>query len=72
MPHKLGKLGNHRKLGNFKKIPEMLEIIEEVLRRPPKKQVLIAVLQNCKKLAVSHSIEKPGLLDFLELSKYFI
>ena len=47
-------------------------IIEEVLRRPPKKQVLIAVLQNYKKSAVSHSIEKPVLLDFLELSKYFI
>ena len=35
---------------------------------PPKSQTLTAVLQNCEKSAVTHFIEKPKLLNFMDFS----
>ena len=43
----------------FKKLPEMLVIEEQVVSRPPKRQFLLVVLQNCKKSAVKHFILNP-------------
>ena len=37
----------------------MLGYDEEVLNRPPKKQISTFVLQNCEKSTVKHFIEKP-------------
>ena len=40
----------------------------QVPSRPPKKQILSFVLENSKKSVVKHPIEKPVLLNFLNLS----
>ena len=40
----------------------------QAISRPPKRQILTVKLQNCKKSAVKHSIEKPVILNFLNLS----
>ena len=42
----------------------MLGIDRQVLCRPPERQTLLVVLQNCEKSAVKYSIEKPMLLNF--------
>ena len=44
---------------------------DKVLSRSFKKQIMIIVLQNSKKSAVKHSIEKPMLLNFVNLSTIF-
>lgn len=44
---------------------------DKVRSRSFKKQIMIIVLQNSKKSAVKHSIEKPMLLNFVNLSKIF-
>ena len=47
----------------------MLGIDGKVLMRPPKRQIFLAVLQNCKKTAVKHYLEKRFLRNFMDLSK---
>ena len=48
-----------RKLGNFKEIHKIFRIDEQILSRPPKRQVLRVVSQNCEKPAAKYFIEKP-------------
>ena len=36
----------------------MFRIEDEVLTRPPKRQILTLMLQNCETSAVNHSIKK--------------
>ena len=43
----------------------------KVANRPPKWQILTVVLENWGKLAANHLIEKPALLNFVNLSKLF-
>ena len=62
------ELSNYLRLGNLKEISEMLGIDGKVLNRQPKKKILTVMLQNCKKSAVKHSIEKLMSLNFLGLS----
>ena len=50
----------------------MLGIDGKILNRPPKKQVLTAVLKNWERSAVKHFIEKPILLNLLDLSAIFV
>ena len=45
----------------------MLGIDGKVLMRPPKRQIFLAVLQNCKKTAVKHYLEKRFLRNFVDL-----
>ena len=49
----------------------MLAFDGEVYDQPPKKQISTVVLQNCDKSAVKHFIEKPMLLNFLDLRTIF-
>ena len=44
---------------------------DKVLSQVPQKHILTVVLQNCQKSTVKHSIEKPMLLNFLDLSTIF-
>ena len=60
-----------RKLGNFKKIPDMFLTNDKVLRPPSKRQILTVVLQNCEKPAVKHSIGKPMLLNLVDFTTRF-
>ena len=60
-----------RKLGNFKKIPEMLEFDGELPVVHPKAKFDVFWQKNCKNSAVKHSIEKPVLLNFVNLSPTF-
>ena len=46
----------------------MLGTDSKVPSRPPTSQNFTPVLQNCEKSAVKHSIEKPMLLNFVDLS----
>ena len=57
-----------RKLGNFKKIPEMLGFDGDYSAAHPKAKCWWFLVKNCKKSAVKHSIEKPSLLNFKNLS----
>ena len=43
----------------------------KVISRPPKRQILTVLLQNCKKSAVKRFIEEPMLPDFVDLSSIF-
>ena len=43
----------------------------KVPSRPPEKQILTVVLNNYEKSAIKHSIEKPMLLNFVDLSTIF-
>ena len=52
------KISDFRNLRNFEDIPEMFGIDGQVLSRPPKRQILTVVLQNFKKSAIKHSVEK--------------
>ena len=54
-----------RRSATFKKISEFLGIDGQVLSRPPKRQILIFVVQNCENSAVKHSIDISTLLCFL-------
>ena len=54
-----------RKLGDIKQIPEILGTDGKVLSWSRKNQILTAVLQNCKKSAMKHSIDKPILFNFV-------
>ena len=49
----------------------MVKIDRKVLSRPAKKKILTVLLHNFKKSAVTHSIEKPMLLNFVDLSTIF-
>ena len=60
-----------RTLGNFKEIPETLGIDRKVFSRPHKRQISTVVSQNCEKSAVNHFIEKPMLVNFVDLSTIF-
>ena len=64
------KTQNFKKLRNFKEIPEMLGI-EKVHIRSCKGQILAVVLQECQKLAVNNSMEKPVVLSFVDFSTIF-
>ena len=46
----------------------MLGIDGKVHTKLPKRQILTVVLQNCKKLALKHSIEEPAFLCFVDSS----
>ena len=70
-PHKKKRLRILRKLGNFKKIPEMLGFNGEFPAVHPKAKFWRFLVKNCKKSAVEHSIEKPILLNFVNLSPTF-
>ena len=59
------------KLGNFKKIPEMLGFDGEYPAVHPKAKFWSFLLKNCTKLAVKHSIEKPILFNFVNLPPSF-
>ena len=48
-----------------------MELMRKRSSRSPKKQVLPVVLQNCEKPAVKYFIEKPMLLNFVNLSTIF-
>ena len=53
------------KLGNFKEIHEIIGIGRKVVNLPLKRKILTALLQNCKKSAIEHSIEKPTSLFYV-------
>lgn len=55
-----------RKLENFKKILEIFRIDQEVLNRSPNRKILTGV-QNYEESAVKQFIEKPMLIDFVDL-----
>ena len=60
--------------GNVKKFKEMLETLGndgKVISRPPKRQILTVLLQNCKTPAVKRFIEEHMLPDFVDLSTIF-
>ena len=59
------------KLKNFKKIPEMLGFDGEYPAGGPKAKFWGSSVKKCKELAVKHSIEKPDLLNFVNLSTTF-
>ena len=71
LPNNLRLDRDLRKLGNFKAIHGMIGIDRKVVNLPPKMKILTALLQNCKKSAIEHSIEKPTLLCFVYLSTIF-
>ena len=52
-------------------MPETLGNDGKVISRPPKRQVLTVLLQNCKKSVVKRFIEEPMLPDFVDLSIIF-
>ena len=64
-------LGDLRKLGNFKKIPEIRGFDGEYPAVNPKAKFWRFLVKNCKKSAVKHSVEKPILLNFVNLSSTF-
>ena len=43
----------------------------KVLNPPCKRQILTVVLPNCEKSSVKRFIEKPTLLNFMDLSTIF-
>ena len=49
----------------------MVGIDGRVFNRPPKKRCLTVALQNCREVAVKHSIEEFMLPNFLDLSTIF-
>ena len=60
-----------RKLGNFKKIPEMLGFDGKYPAVQPKAKFWRFLVKYRKKSAVKNSIEKPILLNFVNLSPTF-
>ena len=65
------KTQNFKKLRNFKEVLEMLGIEKKGLIRLCKGQILAVVLQECQKLAVNNSMEKPVVLRFVDFSTIF-
>ena len=66
----LHKLSNDlKRLGNFKKISEMLGFDGEY--PADQRQILTFVLKNREKSALKNSIEKHVLLNFMDLSTIF-
>ena len=59
------------KLGKLNKISEMLEFDGEYSARHPKAKFRCFLVKNCKKSAVKHSVEKPILVNFVNLSTAF-
>ena len=59
------------KLENFQKIPEIPRIDSKYQAWSPNQKILKVVLENSEKSAVKHSIQKPILLNFLNLSTIF-
>ena len=68
---KILKTDGPQKLGNFKKIPEMFEFDGEYAAVQPKAKFSRFSLKNCKNSAATHSIEKPIMLNFVNLSTAF-
>ena len=60
-----------KKLGNFKRIPEILGSNGQVLSQPPERNIFTFALQKFAKSAIQHSIEKPMLFNFADLSAIF-
>ena len=60
-----------RKLGNFKKIPQMLGFHDEYPAVHPKTKFSRVLVKNSKKSTVKHSIEKPIFLNLVNLSRTF-
>ena len=52
-------------------MPETFGNDGKVISRPPKRQILTVLLQNCKTSAVKRFIEEPMLPDFVDLSSIF-
>ena len=68
------ELPNDLGFENIKKFKQMSETFGndgKVINRPPKRQILAVLLQNCKKSAVKRFIEEPMLPDFVNLSSIF-
>ena len=65
------KTQNLRKIGCFKEILKCLRLVGKYSAYHAKcqKSAAIYVLQNCQKSAVRHFIEKPMLLNIVDLSK---
>ena len=68
LPHKLPNNFTLKKLGHFKEISEILGIDGTATGRPPKREILTVVSQNCKKSAAKYSIEKPIPPNFVDPS----
>ena len=74
MPHELPndlRLKDLRKLGNFKKIPEMLGLDGEYSVVHLIAKFWGFLVKNCKNATVKHSIEKTILLNFVNFSPTF-
>ena len=56
-------------LRKLQKIPSSAWIWWRVPSWPPERQMLIFLPKNCEKSAIKHSIEKPNLLNLMNLSK---
>ena len=65
------KTYDFRKLGNFKKISETLGFDGKYPAVHRKVKFWCFLVKNCKKSAVKYSIEKPILLNFVNLSPAF-
>ena len=65
------RLKDLRKLGNFKKITEMLGFDGKYPAVHPKAKIWRILVKNCTKSAATHSIEKPVLVNFVNLSPIF-
>ena len=64
---KQSKIKDLMKLGNFKKIPEVLAFDGEYSAGHSKRRILTLVLEKSKKSAIKRSIEKTILLNFANL-----
>ena len=62
------KTSDLRKLGNFKKLSKMLRFVSNYTAVHPKVKSWPFLVKNREKSAVKYSIEKPILLDFVNLS----
>ena len=60
-----------RKLGNFKKIPEIIGFDGKYPAVHPKAKFLCFSVKTCKKSTVKQSIEKRILLNFMNSSATF-
>ena len=71
LPHELQNDLRLRKLGNLKKIPEILWIDGEYPAVHPIAKFWRFLVKNCEKSAVKDSTEKPILLNFVKLPSTF-
>ena len=65
------KTSDLMKLGNFKKLSKMLRFLGNYTAVHPKAKSWSFLVKNCEKSAVKDSIEKPILLDFVNMSPTF-